>query len=370
MATEHAARFQSVSADAGVLHDPVALGEELAQEVQRRFLEKLRSREKPSSRQTNRASSLGDPCLRRLVLWRTKGHEAKEIDDVGLAIFHEGHLLEGPIRRLVEELGFEVHSGQQSFPYNSFNVSGHIDGKIAHPRMPVLYILEIKTVNGVTWKQLGSHADIREHKKSWVSKWSDQGQLYAGLSEILRWGEELPVLGVLYVLFNKWTGQLKAIPAPLDYKHAEALLDKSVAIEAHVADGTLPDFIEDREECETCPFFGRACHPPIDHRGTAFKIVDDLDVVAAVETMQNARGSAKDFQEAKDYLFGDGGRLRGIELALVPCPDGQGHYEIRGKFSPNTTYKVPPEIREPYKDVNPTGKWLPKVELVKPAEGA
>lgn len=356
-----------VHVDGEEQHDPVALGQELAEEVNHRFLEHIRGRGKPTSWPTIRASSLGDPCLRRMVYRRTQGELAADVDDVGLAIFNTGNLLEGPIRRMVEEMGFDIERSQMSFPRNDFNISGHIDGFIRHRKMPVLYVLEIKTLNGTTWKQLNTFQDIAEHSRSWVSKYAAQGQIYAALSEICRWGEELPVLGVLYVLFNKWTGQLKAIPAPLDYHMAEGLLDKAVEIEAHVKAGSLPDFIDDPEECRTCPFVGRACHPPINFSGgPTMQVIDDLDVVADLETVTKKEGDWKEYEEAWERLFGGkAGRLRGIELAVVPCPGEEGgHWEVRGKWSSNTTYPVPKEVKERFKRVDPEGKWLPRVARV------
>lgn len=357
-------------------HDPVALGQQLAADVNRRFLEHLRARGAPTSTNTNRASSLGDPCLRRGVLRRTAGEQARPIDDVGLAIFNTGNLLEGPIRRMIEDLGFEIDRSQRSFPPNDHLVSGHIDGVIKHRQLNVAYILEIKTLNGTTWGQLNTYADIAEHSKSWVSKYAAQGVIYAALNEIYRWGEEAPILGVLYILFNKYTGQLKAIPAPLDqdaWRFAESLLDRADAINQHVEDRTLPDFIDDAEECRGCPFVGRACHPPIDMKGAELQVCDDVDVIAALETLDSCEEAADRHKEAKAYLFDKekGGRLRGAALCMVPFRDGSGHWLIRGKVSPSTTYKVPPEIRDKYKKVDPEGTYKPTIERVvtKPAEG-
>lgn len=345
--------------------DAIHLGRQLAEDISQRFLAHIRQRSKPTSRPTNRASSLGDPCLRRLVYWRTAGEQAADTTDTSLAIFNTGNLLEGPIRRMVEEMGFEVERSQMSFPRNEYNVSGHVDGFIKSRSMPVLFVLEIKTLNGNTWKQLSSYQDIAEHAKSWVSKYAAQGQIYATLAEIERWGEELPVVGILYVLFNKWTGELKAIPAPLDYKHAGELLDKAKMIEQHVQAKTLPDFIEDTEECRGCPFFQRVCFPPVRFEGATVLVIEDPDVLEALETIHSKETAAKEYKAAKEYLFEDGGRLRGVELALVPRQgEGAGHFEVRGKWSPNTTYKVPEAIREPYKKMDPKGKWLKTIDVV------
>lgn len=358
-------RFAAIAASEGYQQDALLLGQQLADEVERRFTEKLRAREKPTSRLTNRASSLGDPCLRRMVLWRTQGEQAKGIDDTGLAIFALGHLLEGPVRRYVEELGFEIEKAQLAFPPNDFKVSGHIDGVIRHHRAPVRFILEIKTLNGATWKQLKSFEDIREHAKSWVAKYYSQGMVYAALGEIMRWDDDdIPIAGVLYVLFNKWTGELRAVPAPLDYGEAEKLLDKSVEIEAHVAAKTLPEYIEDKGECISCPFHPHVCKPPMPETVSELRIIEDPDVLAALETRANAAVAVKDYVEADDYLFGSGGRLRGLQAVVVPGPEG-ADWHVKGAFSPSTSYKVPEEVRAPYKTTNPQGQWRKKIELVK-----
>ena len=363
-------RFAAIGKGQGFELDAKLLGEQLAAEVEKRFWSKLRAREQPTSRLTNRASSLGDACLRRMVLWRTRGEEAKGIDDTGLAIFNMGPMIEGPVRRLVEELGFEIEQAQLSFPPNDFRVSGHIDGVILHHKAKVRFILEIKGLNGATWKQLRTADDIREHAKSWVSKYYSQGQIYAALSEILRWGDDqVPIVGVLFVMFNKWTGELRAIPAPLDYQEAEKLLDKSVEIESHVAAKTLPEYIKDRGECIGCPFFPQTCKPELPQASGELRVLvpgdpDHADILAALEMRQNAAGSVADYKEADDFLFAEGGRLRGIGAIVVQGPDGED-WHVTGAYSPSTSYKVPEEIRAPYKNTNDQGQWRKKIALVK-----
>lgn len=356
-------RFEGLGED--LQPSPELLGHDLAELVERRFMERLRSRDQPTSARTNRASSMGDPCLRRLVLKRTVGEQERQPDDTGLAIFNLGHMLEGPVRRLVEDLGFEVEKAQLAFPPNDFNVSGHIDGVIRHPRFNIRCILEIKGVNGQTWKGLRTADDIREHSKSWVNKWGAQGQLYPVLSDIMRWGEDdIPIIGTLFVLLNKWTGELRAVFALADYAQAEALLDKSLAIEVHVAAKTLPDFCAERGECLTCGFRPHACQPPLVAADTPLRIFTEPEVLAALEMRQNAAGAVADYKEADEYLFGEGGVLRGCGLAIIPCPEEEWDFHVTGGWSSNTTYKVPAEVKAPYKEVDAKGKWLKKIAVV------
>ncbi len=363
-------RFAAIGAGQHFELDAKLLGEQLAAEVEKRFWAKLRSREKPTSRLTNRASSLGDACLRRMVLWRTRGEEAKGIDDTGLAIFNMGHMIEGPVRRLVEELGFEVEQSQLAFPPNDFKVSGHIDGVIRHHRAPVRFILEIKGLNGATWKQIRTADDIREHAKSWVSKYYSQGQIYAALSEILRWGDdEIPIEGVLFVLFNKWTGELRAVAAPLDYQEAEKLLDKSMEIEAHVANKTLPGYIADRGECIGCPFFPHVCKPEMPEVTGELRVLvpgdpDHADILAALETLQDGRETVADVEAAEEFLFGKAGRLRGVG-AIVVQGNGEEDWHVTGAWSPYTSYKVPADVKAQYKETDPQGTWRKKIAAVK-----
>lgn len=368
MTAPRSARFAGLGKDTGP--DPATVGADLARLIEERFLDRLRSRERPTSARTNRASSLGDPCLRRLVLRRTAGEQERPVDDMGLSIFNLGNMLEGPIRRLVEELGFEVEKSQMSFPPNDFNVSGHIDGVIRHPRYRVRAILEIKGVNGQTWKGLRTVEDIREHAKSWVAKWGAQATLYPVMAQILGWGdheeEKFPIAGTVFVLLNKWTGEIRSIFVPLDYTEGEKLLDKSMAIEAHVSAKTFPDFIEDKGECLTCPFRPHACNPDM-AVNRPLQVITDPDVLAALETRDNAAGAAKDFKEADEYLFGSdaSGVLRGIGLAIVPNPEADFDFHVRGAWSPSTTYTIPAEVKAPYKESNPQGTWRKTVEKVR-----
>lgn len=347
------------------------LGLELAAEMARRFSARLHSREKSRRAKTNRASGLGDPCLRRLVYYRTAGEQARPPGDTLLAIFNYGNMIEPMVKRIVEDLGFAVDRSQEAFPDNAWNVSGHIDGLLKHHTAPVLFVLEIKGLNGPDWGKLNTWQDIAEAEKGWLRKYHGQGQLYAALKELQRWGDdELPVVGVLYVLLNKWTGELKAIPSPLIFEEAEKLLDRSLEIEEHVAKGTLPDFVEERRECITCVFHGITCHPPMRFEGEGLQVVDEPDVIAALDALDRHEEGWTSYEEAYKFLFDKdaGGRLRGAEYVVVPHPDGGADWHVRGSFAKSVSYQVPEDVRAPYRKENPRGRYTPHIELVRRKE--
>lgn len=346
---------------------PQELGFELAAEVERRFYERLRRRNKPVSTPTNRASSIGDACLRKLVLERTKGEEKAPVPDGLLAIFNYGHMIEGPVRRLVEDLGFEVTHAQWSFPKNDFNLSGHIDGMIEHPTEKISFILEIKGINGSDWSKVKTWQDIRDYAKPWLAKYFDQAQLYTAMKARGAWGEDFEVGGILYVLFNKWTGELRPVFAPLEIVAAEALLDKSLKIEEHVAAGTLPDYVEDRTECAHCGFYGRACHPTLAFEGSGVQEISDPAVVEALRIVTEEEREWQAYESAWKLLFGPEGKLRGVEIAVVSGGGGPG-FRVTGKWSPSTSYPVPEDVKAPFKKVNPKGTWRPRISAIQEEE--
>lgn len=217
---------------------------------------------------SNRASSLGDPCLRKLVYERTHWDQ-KALPDVNLQyIFDEGNLQEQAVIRDLMDAGFVITEQQRAYDWKKYNITGRIDGKISmNGEKPAPF--EIKSMSPFIWDKINTVEDLINAKQPWLKKYPAQMQVYLLLSE-----EEQGVL----ILKNKTTGRLKQIEIILDYVFAESLLKIAEAVNKHIADNLLPDRIEfDDAICSKCNF-AHICLPDIDFKGAEFLDSDELEI--------------------------------------------------------------------------------------------
>jgi len=317
----------------------------LAEKIREKWSERIRSKIRTDAHPTNRASMLGDVCLRRLVLWRTSGHLAAPPSETLQSIFELGNMVEASVRRTLSEVGIELIESQRGFPANAYGITGHIDGIVEHDGRR--YVAEIKSLNGTDWQRIDTAADIQHAVKSWLRKWYGQMQVYILLSDV--------PAGV-FLLFNKATGELKVVEVEADYDEGQRLLDRAEAVNGHVKAGTLPAFIQDAAECRRCAFFGRACDPPVEHGEGAVLITDPALIEVLEEWGETA--DAAERHEAADKRLKEA--LRGVEQGLA------GEWVITGRWMPFTRYPVPPEVRAQYKTVDPKGAFRLSIERVTP----
>jgi len=211
-----------------------------------------RSRIKQWPVRSNRASDLGHECLRYLVLQRTRWQE-KKLHDVRLqSIFDEGNLHESAVIRDLMDAGIQVIEPQRGYEWREYQITGHIDAKIVINGKVVP--LEIKSASPFIFQALNNIQDLYHGKYHYLRKYPAQMTIYLLMDN----KEE-----GLFLFKNKVTGELKEIPMPLDYDLGEKLLKKAEAINEHVANETLPDYIPyDEEICGECPF-QHVCLPEI-----------------------------------------------------------------------------------------------------------
>ena len=193
---------------------------------------------------SNRASSMGDPCERRLVYERTSWNK-KALHDVGLQyIFDLGKEQESIALSDLREAGLQVVEQQRPFDWPQYEISGHIDCKVAvNGNRP--FPLEIKGLSPWIFASIDSIADMHTAKQTWARKMPAQLTLY-----LLMDNQEEGA----FLFKNKLTGRLKQIPLSLDYAYGEALLQKAERINKHMREGTLPDHTTEQSLCEDCSF--------------------------------------------------------------------------------------------------------------------
>ncbi len=242
----------------------------------------------------NRASSMGDPCERRLVLERTSWQE-KKAHDVGLQyIFDEGNLQERAVLNDLEDAGIHVIEQQRSFSWDKYKITGHIDGKVVvDGKAPPL---EIKSMSPNIWRVMQTEDDLKKYP--WTARYRAQMQLYLLMAE-----EEEGIL----IFKNKSTGQLKQINIALDYDFAESLIQKAERINGHIEKGTLPDYVEDKSLCAECAFV-HVCCPKIDY-GEELEIVNDGELIEMLNRLEELKPLKSEYDRlVEDYKAFIGGR--------------------------------------------------------------
>lgn len=256
---------------------------------------------------TNRASSLGDPCERRLVYQRTDWDKAKPWPLHVLKIFREGNNQERVVLRDLLDAGFEVSQMQKAIDYPNLNITGHVDLFIRWKGQMLL--LEIKSMSPFIFDAVNSIQDFKKY--SWTAKYLGQVCLYMLMSN--------EPIG-LFLLKNKSNGEIKLIEFELDYEYAESLLKKAERVNAAVdarlsarkaidsasEESALPTRITYKEqECGDCRF-KHLCCPDEHYQGFDFLDIPTLEksIARALEIKPTQAEYNKIWDEVKANLSG------------------------------------------------------------------
>jgi CRISPR/Cas system-associated exonuclease Cas4 (RecB family) len=227
---------------------------------------------------SNRASSLGDPCLRRLVYERNDW-DKKQLHDVGLQlVFDEGNNQEKIVLRDLAEAGFEIFEQQRSFEIRDLAITGHMDLKIKLPDSDRLFPCEIKSMSPHIFDKVTTLQDFFTLPYPWLKKYPGQLMLY-----MLESNEDRGV----FILKNKSTGALKEIWVDFDWNLADELLKKAALINEHLSDGTYPDRVDDLDVCEKCPF-AHICLPDKSF-GPGFNAEEDENLVSMLDRLEELK---------------------------------------------------------------------------------
>ena len=142
----------------------------------------------------------------------------------------------------------------------------------------------------------------------------------------------------------------KLLPVELDpnLDRVEAFLTRAELALDHVAAGTLPDYLDDADECTTrCPFFGGTCNPPL-NAGDVLAVLNDPELEAALERREELRKPGKVFAELDAEIKQ---RLRGVTRGVI------GPFEIRGYWGKASRLELPRDVKEKYTRVDPRGRF-------------
>jgi CRISPR/Cas system-associated exonuclease Cas4 (RecB family) len=232
---------------------------------------------------TNRASSLGHICERKLVFDRTRWEEAT-LYDVGLQfIFDEGNLQEAQVLKDLAEAGWQVIEQQRDYEWKQYQITAHLDGKIV---LDQAWPLEIKSMNPYTFKQINSAQDIIQSKKHYIRAYAAQAQIYMLLSNSEK---------AVFIFKDKSSGLLKEIWMELDYQVAEELIRKAERINAYVAKKETPPPIPwDEDICGRCAY-GHICLP--EAKREALELTDDPELELKLFRRFELAPARKEYEE-------------------------------------------------------------------------
>lgn len=261
------------------------------------LIEKIAERKKEKIRlrpcHTNRASSIGHACDRKLVFDRTRWEEAT-LYDVGLQfIFDEGNLQEQQVLKDLADAGIVVIEQQRDYEWKQYNLTAHLDGKVMDYEAQKARPLEIKSMNPFTFKQIHSAQDILQSKKPYIRAYAAQMQVYLLLSNSER--------GV-FIFKDKSSGQLKEIWMDLDFEFAESLVQRCERINAHVANGTTPEPIPWNEDiCGRCAY-AHICLP--EAKREAIDLTDNPELEQKLIRRQALDPLRKEYADLDDEVKG------------------------------------------------------------------
>jgi len=285
----------------------------------------------------NRASELGHPCLKYLVLLRTSWQERALYDARLQMIFDMGKMVEDLVYQDLREAGFTIVEQQRPFSWAKYQITGSIDFKIAIDGKA--FPTEVKSAAPHPFESINSVQDMLKHKYLYMRKYPAQLTLYL-LMDNKDEG--------LFLFKNKSTGELKEIWMDLDYEFAESLVRKAETINKHVAEGTLPAPMDyDEDICGDCGF-AHICLP--DRIGNEVEVTQDGVLLELVNRYMELKPGAKEYDEVNEKITK---LVQGREKILV------GDYFIEGKWVPRKVYHVPDDVKQQYADTSQS--WQKKI---------
>lgn len=301
-----------------------------------------------------RASEIGHPCERYLVYsitnWSDRTPHGPEVE----FIFEGGRLVEELAVKDLEDAGFKIYRPEpdKAIMESRPRITGHIDVRVDFGTGDI-YTGEIKGLNVFDFDKLHSLDDFLNSKKPWIRKYPAQLMTYLYIK-----GEER---GFFYLKsIPRFQPKLIWIDLNLDYM--EQILQKTERIEKHVAEGTLPDRIDDFDICEYCAF-SHICLPPVNR--DAMEFIDDPDFEDKLnrraelaplvseynsldrEISRAVKGGGPENCGGGWYRLPDGRMIRGAEAAQNEYMKARsrlmvGDFVITGKWIERGGYRVKP----------------------------
>ncbi len=220
---------------------------------------------------SNWASQMGDPCLRKLVYFRTSW-EKRTPHDVDLQyIFDEGHDQEAnltiELQKSLRAEDIQFMEQQKRIEIEGTDISGKIDGTLVYNGQ--YFPVDLKSCDPNVWSSLREEHPEDFDKYNWTKKYPAQLLLYM-------YAENAE--GGMFFLKNKSSGKVKQFSLRLhDYlDYIESLLKKDADIKNHMTNKTLPKKLNNPDVCKGCPF-EHICGPDLEFNGIDFEHNPELE---------------------------------------------------------------------------------------------
>lgn len=267
---------------------------------------------------SNWASLLSDKCTRRLVYYRTNWDAQLPPSAWLQGVFNTGKKLERVVRNILNEIGRETKPQWELIDtgvklndtlLNDHEIGGEPDTFLKvwptnGDRPDIVGPVEIKGFDSNLFKQIHTIEDFKKY--AWMLKYLGQLQIYEiGSNFETGW----------FLIFNKsnlW--EYRIIEYPLDYAFVDRMIKTSDEVNRHVKTKTLPDKINDPDECANCPF-ASTCNPEYSTGGN-LQISTDLELEGILRRLQDLSETKKeisDLEKIRDNML-----VKGQDIACGP----------------------------------------------------
>jgi len=293
-----------------------------------KILETKAKRIKQYPVKSNRASEIGIPCVRYHVLNRTRWQEKALHGVETQGIFDLGNDFEQIVMRELAEAGIQVIEQQRSFEWKEHNITGHIDGKALIDG--AVYPFDVKSSSPYVFKSINTINDLLNGKYGYLRKYPTQLNLYLLMGEHSRG---------FFLFKDKVSGAYKEIWMDVDYDLGEETLQRAEAINRHVADGTLPEPINEPMWCDTCGY-AHICLPEQIGRDVE---IDTTELAEWLDKLESLKPAVREYEEIDEMVKRT---VVGREKILA------GEWFVTGKWQERKGYDLPDEIKQKYQTVS------------------
>lgn len=239
---------------------------------------------------TNRASSIGHPCLRYLVLCRRDWTQIPLINVALKLRFELGDVFEKKVVRDLMDADIELYEFQKAFHDPETNISGHLDGIIRDDKKS--YPIEIKSASPLMFPRINSIEGMINSPYHYLQGYPYQLETYMMLG-----GYEKGV----FLFVDKSTGAYKEIWQEASAERQHEIKQKSIEIDKHLKEGTTPECINyDANICGRCKL-EHVCMPPRES-GNVIINSDDPTLIEALNRREELAAAKKEYDKCDKYV--------------------------------------------------------------------
>jgi hypothetical protein len=288
---------------------------------------------------SNNASSIGDICLKKLVLLRTRPEDARQHTADTLRIFEIGNEFETILRKWLISAGIELEQNQTRVWLEREQISGKIDGVLDG------LVIEIKSTNPYTFNRITCAEDMvtrynelidvanSNEFEMWIKRQDKFLFRYLAQMLVYLYGMSIPQGKLVFI--NKSNAAIKEVDVCLEdwYFLLDNILDRATRINNHVDDGTVPDGVNLPGYCDKyCDFCNTPACFPVLHFDSNITLIDDVQFIEDIEELAQltaAKKRATQLQEhAKQMLIlADDQTEREVAIPAL----GGGHHIVKLK---------------------------------------